>query len=897
MEFPVTAAEILDSLVALGGSYLPAWRYAPGEYISSLTEIFAGMTAENRAMLPTMEERLRVLYLGMYGLEQRGAKPAVGFVRVVPTSENAVRVKVGTRLASEEHEFVTTSELYASGAEVKAVFSQGGGKLCRTPESFFDVSGGDLREEYICFSADSLLEGSGGFTCEVRLYDVSRADQHGVSPAAALGADDVRWEYLSGDGFRPVKSAEYDGERFLLTFPESVPESDFSGERGRWLRMSYVGGQGLAAYSEKSIALNAQVSGSAAEAVYFNDEKLPEADFLPFGREPVEYDALYLRSDECFSKSGARVTIKAGLTFEKTSGTENSPDIQWRTVIPASKLQPKPPLRKFVTACMWEYWNGRGWCRLFPDDSHSGDFADETRETFSMTFTCPEDIAPVTVGADEGLFIRCRVKEVARGWSESMEYVMPRADGFTAGFEYSGGIRPDCLYVSHDLALNRVEGELYTGSDGASGRSYTFICLDRALPVGYSSVYFRLGGGFSCTGLAWEAFSRHNGRPGWNAVSVSDRTGGLRESGMVAFSTAFPMEKTTLFGEEGFWLRAGADICAGICAVGGIYPDAVPVIQTAPQEEMSFVYSGAPLQLAAGGVYSAEVSVVSGGERRVLGEREYTLDRCGGRIIFDRGWQPELTGEPDVTVRYSVTDGAAGNVPAGSIDRFLDPVPFVDRVYNPAACYGGSDGESREDCVKRGAARVSSLGRCVSAQDCVNAALSADSSVRRAKCVSDGSGGITLALLTEDPSPEMFRLVQKAVHAAVSGNMPFYLRGGLKIVPAERAEVTVNAYITSDGEAYPQSISADIAARLREFLDPLTGGSAGLGFAIGEYPAAEEIRGVIAAVPHVKRIDSIQLLCRCGGKLFDYERLSGLALGVTTPGEPQLTIREEQMKL
>lgn len=898
MELPVSREDILNSLVTLGGSYLPQWRYSSGEYVSALTDIFAEMTAENRALLPKMEERLRVLYLSMYGLERREAKPAVGYVRVVPTTENAVHVKAGTRLGSEEHEFLTTAELYASGAEVRAVFCQEDGKLCRTDGGFFDMSGGDLREEYLCFSAGSLLEGSAGFSCEVRIYDVSRADQHGVSPLAELDGAQVSWEYLSGEGFRRVKSAEYDSGRFLLTFPEEVPVSEFQGQRGRWLRMNILSGDTLPAFSEKTVSLNASVSENRVEAAYFNDEKLPEEDLLPFGGEPVEYDALYLRSDECFSKSGARVTIKAELSFEKTWSTENSPEIQWRTVIPASKFQPKPPLKKMITACVWEYWNGRGWCRLFPDDSRSRDFSDESRDMFSMTFECPGDIEPVSVGADEGLFIRCRVKEMTRGWSDSMEYVMPRVKSFTAGFEYSGGIRPDCLFVSHDLAVSRVEGELHIGNSAVPGKSSTCVCLDRALPVGYSSILFQLDDrDFECAGLTWEAYVMQGGKPQWHGISVSDRTNGLRDTGSIAFSVGLPMEKTTLFGEEGFWLRACVSSHKGRCAVSGIYPDAVPVIQTAPQEEMSFVYSGEPLQLAFGNVWSAAVSVSSAGGRVELAEDKYTLDREQGRVIFDRGWKPELSGEPDILVKYSTTDGAAGNVPAGAIDHFLDPVPFVDRVYNPAACFGGSDGETREQCVERGSARVSSLGRCISAQDHVNAALNADCSVRRAKCVSDGNGGITLALLTEQYSANSFRLVRKSVYDAVSRAMPFYMRGGLRIVHAAYVEVIVNANVTSDGEAYPQSIFADIAGRLRRFLDPLTGGSAGLGFGIGEYPPEEDIRAVIASAEHVLRIDSIQLLCRHGERLFDYERLGEVQFGVPAAGEPRINIREERVKL
>ena len=213
-------------------------------------------------------------------------------------------------------------------------------------------------------------------------------------------------------------------------------------------------------------------------------------------------------------------------------------------MIPAAKFQPKPPLKKLIQSCVWEYWNGRGWSRLFSDEAHSGDFADERRGSLSLSFICPEDIAQVTVGADEGLFIRCRIRELTRGYSDSMEYIMPRVKEFTAGFSYSGGTAPDCLYVSHDMALYRFDGELSLSRSGVPGKCSTYICLDRALPIGYSSFFFRMESTErDSSGLSWEAYCQHGGREEWLGISVSDRTDGLRESGMMTFSLSSPMQR------------------------------------------------------------------------------------------------------------------------------------------------------------------------------------------------------------------------------------------------------------------------------------------------------------------------------------------------------------------
>lgn len=895
-ELSALREDIHRELVSMGRIYLPSWRYSEGEYVSSLMDIFAEMTAENRALLPTAAERCRVLYLSMYGLSPRDAVPAKGYVRVVPTSENAVHIKQGTRLGSEEHEYLTASELHASGAEVSAVFCSDGKRLCRSGGNFFDFSGEDLSDAFICFSADRLLRSEGAFSCECVIYDVSRSDQHGISPAAETDARGVRWEYLTENGFVPVEKAEYSDGKFTLHFSECVPEAVFHGESGRWLRMRYDGAEMLTVYSRESVSVIGSAEEIAVQAAYFNDEKLPDSELLPFGAEPTPYDALYIRSDECFSKSGASVTVAADMAFETMSGTETQADVQWKTVMPASKLQPKPPLRKFVESCVWEYWNGRGWSRLFGDDARSGDFADEGNTQLRITFVCPDDISAVTVGADEGLFIRCRIRDITRGYSDRMEYVLPRVKRFTVGYRYGGGIRPDALYVSHDLSCVRAGGERRITVSRQAGLACTYICFDRALPVGYSSIMFGAEMSAAQGDIRWEALVQDGGEARWCSLNVSDRTDDLREGGIITFSVRDKMARTVLFGEDGFWLRAAVPGGADTRRVKNITVDVVPVIQAARCDRMTFSYSGKPLELSQGNVFTAQVSVLTDGEWITVPDDKYDIDRRAGVITFGAAFRPELSGEPNVAVEYTVTDGAAGNESAMSIDHFLDPVPFVDSVYNPEETFGGSDGETTEECTARGADNVRTLGRGISAGDIENIALNYGRPVCRAKCVGSGSE-IVLILLTDSVDSNAFRLAAREITEKVRAAMPFYMRGALRVSGAERVEVNITADITSDGRAYPQTIHSEIARRLEKYLDPVNGGDAGRGFEIGRYPGERDISALILGTPHVRRIDRLQLLFASGGRLIGSERLDEVPYGVPVGGGLNLRIREEQIRI
>lgn len=94
--------------------------------------------------------------------------------------------------------------------------------------------------------------------------------------------------------------------------------------------------------------------------------------------------------------------------------------------------------------------------------------------------------------------------------------------------------------------------------------------------------------------------------------------------------------------------------------------------------------------------------------------------------------------------RYRHGGGAGGNVPANRITVMRSAVPYVDRVYNLAAAYGGLDPESLDSAMMRARGDLRAQERAVTAEDYENLALRADRSLARAKCLVPGS---TAALL------------------------------------------------------------------------------------------------------------------------------------------------------
>jgi len=135
--------------------------------------------------------------------------------------------------------------------------------------------------------------------------------------------------------------------------------------------------------------------------------------------------------------------------------------------------------------------------------------------------------------------------------------------------------------------------------------------------------------------------------------------------------------------------------------------------------------------------------------------RHYTFDTSNGEIRLGpvirqpNGAMRAYGRVPQVGARlrfsrYRHGGGASGNVPANRITVLRSAVPYIDRVYNPLAAYGGLDPESLDSAMMRARGELRAQDRAVTAEDYENLALRADRSLARAKCLAPGS---TTALL------------------------------------------------------------------------------------------------------------------------------------------------------
>ncbi len=87
---------IFNELKRLSRHYAPEWSASENGAGTALARLFSELMAENRARLPEMTERHRLMYLNMYGLSRKPAFPARGYITVTPTADNVITLKSGT---------------------------------------------------------------------------------------------------------------------------------------------------------------------------------------------------------------------------------------------------------------------------------------------------------------------------------------------------------------------------------------------------------------------------------------------------------------------------------------------------------------------------------------------------------------------------------------------------------------------------------------------------------------------------------------------------------------------------------------------------------------------------------------------------------------------------------
>ena len=233
--------------------------------------------------------------------------------------------------------------------------------------------------------------------------------------------------------------------------------------------------------------------------------------------------------------------------------------------------------------------------------------------------------------------------------------------------------------------------------------------------------------------------------------------------------------------------------------------------------------------------------------------RVYLIDRLRNELIFGDGihtYIPSVTDDTALKFTVRCCNGQAGNVKEHSITEPMGSLTYIGEIDNPIKAYGGSNIETIENALERGAGILSSRNRLVSMDDFCRAILSFSDTIDQAA----GIVGTTLDGKS-DPAQITFLLLMKDYN---EGSYAFHrIAGSLKEELLSHCELTVTPdklvlaepiYVDISISVWVNVISIDDSFEiqnllrdcLEEYLNPLGYGT-GQGWKIGTLPKKPQI--------------------------------------------------------
>lgn len=452
-----------------------------------------------------------------------------------------------------------------------------------------------------------------------------------------------------------------------------------------------------------------------------------------------------------------------------------------------------------------------------------------------------------------------------------------------------------------------------------------------------------------------------SGAPGWKSIEVMDLTRNATKSAVVTLVGKKDFVRARFFGAEGYFIRLvdsgrhydGAD--PRKCPVlRGIWPNTVPVVQRERRApEYFYVARGEGNKrcgLSVANVsqvkvwvneqgtlsvkeeeallQSPEVEVERSVEGRVTGvwvpwrevdrlesagpeERVFAMDYAQGTVCFGDGRHgriPPDRADESIRVRYSTCDGSLGNIGPNMILGFLTKPAQAAWVTNRKRISGGTDRETIGQAASRTAGELAGMGRVVTLEDFQRAALRANRGIFRVKCAAhmdrfgrQAKGVLAVAVLPREyrQGSELFDCLARDVRRELKDKASLLLTGEarLDVFEARYVELCVSAEVVIYDYNQYHEVHQAISGRLREFLDPITGGFNSRGWEIGRLPGRELVYNCVKTVKHIKWIKGLHIfpymVTEKGRQAVELEQVQRDGFAVPVFGEPEITLTVE----
>ncbi|MEG1683023.1 MAG: baseplate J/gp47 family protein [Oscillospiraceae bacterium] len=825
--------ELLRTLAASAAAYTPEWRFdlENPDLGATLSLIYTELFAQTLKRFNQVPEKNMAAFFSSVDAKLLPALPAEGFVRFALAGqvEAGAEVRAGTPLLADAEDeetgattFETTDDVFVTPAEPEQIFTVCGGADAivrgydrRTavgePFYLFDLKGENLQRHALYLAQETVLELSAGARLELLLTPSHQRELPRAVGEALTDPARAVWEYSYGNSWQTFSGCTLEGNRILLELgarklpvtpavQEGLPEK-------RWLRLRLAAGTRLPPFSLRQLRLSAQNRELLPDLVHASGTDQDLHSFFPFGEQLGLFAEVYLGCGEALVKRGAEIEMTFHLDFVPVpvDYAPGETPINWKLVMKKKDFRLDEEFDITIQEVLWEYFNGNGWARLYPDSRESDCFTASlgaVGQRKTLRFRCPEDIQPVLVNAGVGYCIRARILKIKNLYKLKGNYIVPLIEGLRFSYHYpQRGRLPELVAAENNRELQTWDGAFFRNGDSVF-TPFSFLEEEKA------ALYFGfplppVGGPVKLLFLLAEALREQPGRlrweyrgsHGWESLNVVDETENLRQTGILILMGGADFRRVRLWGEELYWIRAldeegrywGRGGKTQLPRVTGLYMNATRVRNVATQRPERFALApqekNFTCKLLRGRVYRAQVWVnemetllpaqiaalekgdsfrpvrdaagilqeawVRWEEREDFAlshpdDRHYLLDRNEGTVRFSDGLSGRIppSGKQETIEILSVTGGGlAGNVAAGAINRSSRALGFVSTVENPRPTAGGCEQETFEQAIHRGGAALRHGDRAVTGRDFESLALEATRNIVRARCFPNRDDG------------------------------------------------------------------------------------------------------------------------------------------------------------
>ena len=336
------------------------------------------------------------------------------------------------------------------------------------------------------------------------------------------------------------------------------------------------------------------------------------------------------------------------------------------------------------------------------------------------------------------------------------------------------------------------------------------------------------------------------------------------------------------------------------------YLQARPILKRESGEALTVQVEGEPCQ-----TWTEVTDFADSG----IHDRHYTLDGCSGELRLG----PAVR-EPDGTIRlygaipprganlvferYRFGGGQQGNVQAGILNTLKTAIPYIARVSNREAAWGGLDAETLEAARLRVPAMLRSRERAVTEGDFEYLARQAlPAAIGRVKCLQPSPkdagrvvpGHLYVLVIPRVPQPEGYLQPEslKPSDQDVAGLSTYLDERRLLTTQVDvRAPayvwVAVKVSLRATPEADQATVEAKVLSQLYRFLNPLTGGPQGCGWPFGRDLYVSDVYQCLQSVPGIQFLRGVEM-CAAepggGPRGEPTEQLEVLAHGVIASGQ------------